>query len=331
MKKIILTLSLLPFFSFGSTTRIKNLVTVKGVKHDPIVGYGLVVGLDGTGDSSFETTNSSLKILLQKMGLNPQNEIKSKNVAGVVVTAQLPPFSRVGQKTDVTVSSIGDAKSLGGGTLLITPLKGGNGTIYGIASGKISIGGLDKKFATTGIVLEGLTIEKEHPSTFENQNKIRLTLNNPDFTTAARVEKTINQELGGYYARAIDSGTLDLTIPPSYNRKSVELMALVENFKVNVDIPSKIVINERTGTIVSGGDVTLYPVSISHGELTIEVSEPTKSKEAKAGSTMYLESKTTLKDLVEALNKFGAKPQDLISIIEALKRNGSLIGEVELI
>ena len=329
MKSILFVIILLPSLTFGATSRIKNLVTIKGVRQSPIIGYGLVVGLNGTGDSSFETTDASLKTLFQKLGLNPQKEIKSKNVAGVVVTAQLPPFPRIGQKADVTISSIGDAKSLSGGTLLVTPLKGGNGTIYGIASGKVSIGGLEKKFATTGLVVDGLTIEKELPSSFDNQNKIRLTLNNPDFTTAARIEKTINQELGGFFAKAIDSGTLDLTIPANYNRKSVELMALVENFKVNADIPSKIIINERTGTIVSGGDVTLYPVAISHGNLTIEITG--KGKEALSQSTMHIGSKATLKDLVEALNKFGAKPEDLISIIEALKRNGSLIGEVELI
>lgn len=331
MKKIIFYLALIPCISFSSTSRIKNIVTIKGVKENPIIGYGLVVGLNGTGDSSFEITNSSLKTLFQKLGLNPQNEIKSKNVAGVVVTAQLPPFARVGQKADVTISSIGDAKSLSGGTLLVTPLKGGNGVIYGIASGKVSIGGLEKKFGTTGMVMGGLTIEKEMHSTFETQNKIRLTLNNPDFTTAARIEKTINQELGGVFAKAIDSGTLDLTIPASYNRRSVEFMALVENFKVNVDISSKIIINERTGTIVSGGDVVLYPVAISHGDLSIEVTGQAKDKESKSASTLLMESNATLKDLVEALNKFGAKPEDLISIIEALKKNGSLIGEVELI
>lgn len=331
MKNILFLIFLIPSLSFAVGTRIKNLVTIKGVRQSPIIGYGLVVGLNGTGDSSFETTNSSLKTLFQKLGLNPQKEIKSKNVAGVVVTSQLPPFARIGQKADVTISSIGDASSLSGGTLLVTPLKGGNGVIYGIASGKVSIGGLEKKFATTGLVVNGLLIEKELAANFDLQNKIRLALNNPDFTTAARIERIINQELGGFFAKAIDSGTLDLTIPANYNRKSVELMALVENFKVNVDIPSKIVINERTGTIVSGGDVVLYPVAISHGDLSIEVTDQDKGKKTGGASTMYMESKATLKELVEALNKFGAKPEDLISIIEALKRNGSLIGEVELI
>jgi flagellar P-ring protein FlgI len=331
MKNILFLICLIPSLSFAVGTRIKNLVTIKGVRQSPIIGYGLVVGLNGTGDSSFETTNSSLKTLFQKLGLNPQKEIKSKNVAGVVVTAQLPPFARIGQKADVTISSIGDASSLSGGTLLVTPLKGGNGVIYGIASGKVSIGGLEKKFATTGLVVNGLLIEKELVANFDLQNKIRLTLNNPDFTTAARIERIINQELGGFFAKAIDSGTLDLTIPANYNRKSVELMALVENFKVNVDIPSKIIINERTGTIVSGGDVVLYPVAISHGDLSIEVTDIDKGKKTGGTSTMYIDSKATLKELVEALNKFGAKPEDLISIIEALKRNGSLIGEVELI
>jgi flagellar P-ring protein precursor FlgI len=318
--------------SFASTTKIKDLITLKGIRKNPIIGYGLIVGLNGTGDSSTEITQSSLKSLYTKLGLEPKSDVKSKNVAAVVVTAELPPFARVGQKMDITVSSIGDSKSLAGGTLLVTPLKGGDGIIYGIGAGKVSIGGLEhgKRFATTGRIPSGGTIEKELAVPFTLKDKLELRLSSPDFTTAARIEKTINQNLGGQFAKAKDSATVTLIVPVTYNRKIVQLMAIVENYKVNVDIPANVVINERTGTIVSGGNVTLYPAAISHGNLTIEI-EGSEEKASKTGKVIYVKRKTTLKDLVEALNSFGAGPEDLISIIQALKKSGSLVGNVELI
>jgi len=332
--KYLLFLTLLIYSSgpFASATKIKDLITLKGIRHNPIIGYGLIVGLNGTGDSSTEITNSSLKSLFLKLGLEPQKEVSSKNVAAVVVTADLPPFARVGQKMDLTVSSVGNSKSLAGGTLLVTPLKGGDGHIYAIGSGKVSIGGLEqgKRFATTGRIVGGGVIEKELASKFSLKDSLEFRLSNPDFTTAARIEKTINQNLGGKFAKAKDSATITLIVPVSYNRKVVQLMAIVENYKVNVDIPANVVINERTGTIVSGGNVTLYPVAISHGNLSIEI-KGSEDSGIKTGKVIHVDKKTTLKDLVEALNSFGAGPEDLISIIQALKKNGSLIGNVELI
>jgi len=329
---IILTVLIFAADSFSAASKIKDLITLKGVRKNPILGYGLVVGLNGTGDGSTEITRTSLKSLYLKLGLEPKHEVKSKNVAAVVVTADLPPFARVGQKMDLTVSSIGDSKSLAGGTLLVTPLKGGDGLIYAIASGKVSIGGLEqgKRFATTGRIPGGGIIEKELAVKFSLKDKLELRLINPDFTTAARIEKTINQNLGGLFAKAKDSATISLIVPVSYNRKVVQLMAIVENYKVNVDIPANVVINERTGTIVSGGNVTLYPVAISHGNLTIEI-EGSEDKVNKTGKVIYVNKSTTLKDLAQALNSFGAGPEDLISIILALKKSGSLIGNVELI
>ncbi|RLA65102.1 MAG: flagellar biosynthesis protein FlgA [Epsilonproteobacteria bacterium] len=333
MKNLIaLTIFIFSTGSFGATTKIKDLISLKGVRKNPIIGYGLIVGLNGTGDSASDITKSSLKSLYLKLGLEPQKNVTSKNVAAVVVTADLPPFARVGQKIDITVSSVGDSKSLAGGTLLITPLKGGDGIIYSIASGKVSIGGLKqgKNFATTGRVPGGGIIEKELAVKFSLKDKLELRLINPDFTTAARMEKTINQNLGGQFARAKDSATIELIVPVSYNRKVVQLMAIVENYKVNVDIPANVVINERTGTIVSGGNVTLYPVAISHGNLSIEI-EGSKADGNKSEKVIYVNKSTSLKDLAQALNAFGAGPEDLISIIQALKKNGSLIGNVELI
>ncbi len=318
---------------FAAPSRLKDITTVKGVRENPVIGYGLVIGLNGTGDAGGEVTNTSLKKMFEKLGLNPKTEITSKNVAAVVVTAKLPPFARVGQKLDLVVSSIGDASSLAGGTLLVTPLKAGDGNIYAVASGPLSIGGLKKgaKFATTATLPSGATVEREVVTEFEKKNSLRLSLNIPDFTTAARVEKVINEELGGKFASAKDSTTIDLIVPNQYERNIVQLMAIIENFKVNTDSAAKIVINERTGTIVAGGDVMVKPVAISHGDLTVEVKNEGDSKAAKPGAIYYMDKGTTLSELVKSLNAFGVSPEDLISIFQTLKRDGALIGEIELI
>jgi flagellar P-ring protein precursor FlgI len=334
MKFVALTFCLLlSSHSFAAPSRLKDIVSVKGVRENPIIGYGLVIGLNGTGDGGGEITNSSLKKMFEKLGLNPKSEITSKNVAAVIVTAKLPPFARVGQKVDLTISSIGDASSLAGGTLLVTPLKAGDGNIYAVGAGPISIGGLKKgaKFATTATLPGGATVEKEVVTEFEKKNALRLSLNNPDFTTAARVEKVINEELGGKFATAKDSTTIDLIVPNQYERNVVQLMAIIENFKVNTDSVAKIVINERTGTIVAGGDVMVRPVAISHGDLTVEVKGDGDSKAAKPGSVFYMEKGTSLSELVKSLNAFGVTPEDLISIFQTLKRDGALVGEIELI
>ena len=335
--KLLLILGLLltaPLTQAAKSSRIKDLTTVKGVRENPIIGYGLVIGLNGTGDGGGEITNTSLKRMFQKLGLNPQNEISSKNVAAVIVTAKMKAFSRIGQKLDVTVSSIGDASSLAGGPLLVTPLKAGDGQIYAVTHGSVSIGGLEKgkKFATTAKIPGGAVVEKEVDLDFDKKKSLRLSLKNPDFTTAARIEKTINQELGGKYAQARDATTLDLIIPAHYQRKVVQLMAIVENFEVTSDTKALIVINERTGTIVAGGDIVLRPVAISHGNLTIEVKgDAGGTAKSNGKSIYYMKKQTTLSELVNSLNAFGTTPEDLISIFQALKSNGALIGDIELI
>ncbi|MCO4753889.1 MAG: flagellar basal body P-ring protein FlgI [Bacteriovoracaceae bacterium] len=320
------TLSLQTF----ADNRLKDIATIKGVRDNPLIGYGLVIGLNGTGDSGGEITNNSLKKMFQTLGLDPVQEVSSANVASVIVTAKLPAFARSGQKIDVTISSIGDASSLGGGTLLVTPLKGGDGKVYAIANGALSIGGLKQgaKFATSAAIPNGATVEQEVKMSFNDKKSIRMALNSPDFTTAARVVKTINENLGGKFASASDSATIDLIIPPNYQRRVVDLLAILENYRINQDQKAKIVINEKTGTIVAGGEITLNQVAISHGDLTIEVGE---GDGAKPGSLHMIEKKTTLKDLVKALNAIGTTPDDLISIFQTLKKNGALIAELELI
>jgi len=315
-----------------TSSRLKDLVTVKGVRENPLIGYGLVIGLKATGDGGGEITNSSMKLMFQKLGLNPQREISSKNVASVIVTAKLPSFARLGQKLDITVSSIGDASSLAGGTLLVTPLKGGDGNVYAVANGALSIGGLKKgaEFPTTARVISGGTVEKEIAMDFDKKNSLRLALNNSDFTTAARIEKTINEELGGKYAIARDATTIDLVVPVNYQRNVVQLLAIIENFRVHTDNKAKIIINEKTGTIVAGGDILLNPVAISHGNLTIEIKGESGGSD-KPNHLYYVDQKGTLNDLVKSLNALGATPEDLISIFQTLKSNGALIAELELI
>ena len=316
---------------FAVPVRLKDLVTVKGVRSNPIIGYGLVIGLNGTGDGSGEIVDKSLKKMLQKLGVGPEQEISSSNIASVIVTAKLPAFARVGHKIDATISSIGKATSLAGGTLLVTPMKGGNGEIYAIASGALSIGGLRKgaKFATTGTIPSGAVVEKELNLNFDKKKFLRLGLNNPDFTTSARIEKILNQGLGGKYATSRDAATVDLIIPIHYQGKVVQLMAIIENFKANTDISAKIVINERTGTVVAGGDIILKPVAIGHADLSIEIAggEDGVGK----SSLHFIEKETTLKDLVKGLNALGITPEDMLAIFQALKRNGTLVSEIELI
>jgi flagellar P-ring protein precursor FlgI len=332
MKRILsIVLCALALPSMAASSRLKDLVTIKGVRENPLVGYGLVIGLNGTGDGGGEITNTSLKKMFQTLGLNPQKEVTSKNVAAVIVTAKLPAFGRVGQKMGVTISSIGDASSLAGGTLLVTPLKGGDGQIYAVANGALSIGGLEKgkKMATTGRIPDGGIIEKEVEMAFNDKKAVRMALNNPDFTTAARIEKTINQELGGKYATASDATTIDVIIPTFYERKVVELIANIENYKVIADVAAKIVINERTGTLVAGGDIVLKKSAVSHRDMVLEVKGGDESTGKKVMQAM--EQTTTINDLVKALNALGTTPEDLISIFQALKENGSLLAEIEVI
>lgn len=331
MYKSTLLIFLLTFSMLGNTAnRLKDIVDIKGVRDNPLIGYGLVIGLNGTGDGGGEITNNSLKKMYQTLGLDPVQEVSSGNVAAVIVTAKLPPFGRIGQKVDVTISSIGEASSLAGGTLLVTPLKGGDGKVYAVASGALSIGGLTQgaKFATSGKIPDGASIEREVNVAFNEKKSLRLSLKKPDFTTAARVVKTINENMGGKFASATDSATVDVIIPPHYQRKVVNMIAVMENFRVNQDSKAKIVINEKTGTIVAGGEITLSKVAISHGDLVLEVGG---EKGGKPGSLHLIEDKGTLKDLVNALNAIGTSPEDLISIFQTLKSNGALIADLEFI
>lgn len=315
--------------------RVKDISSVKGVRENILIGYGIVVGLKGTGDSSADITGQSLYRLFTKLGLEVQgNSVKSKNAAAVIVTAKLPAFARVGNQIDVSVSSIGDSGSLEGGILLVTPLRAGDQSVYAVAQGPVSIGavadGSTKNFPTVGRVINGAAIEKDVDTNFQGKKNFRLALHHADFTTAARLATQINGELGGKYASARDSGTVDVVVPFNYDGKTVELLALLENINVNVDSKAKVVLNERTGTVVMGERINILPVAIAHGDLSIEVkgggkgAKPERVAELKTASS-------NVSDLVKALNALGVGPKDLTAIFQTLKEVGALQAELEIL
>ncbi len=327
------------FPSLGNAARLKDVATVKGVRENILIGYGIVVGLKGTGDSSADVTGQSLARLFSKLGLDVQGAIKSKNAAAVIVTAKLPPFARVGNRIDITVSSIGDATSLEGGVLLVTPLRAGDQNVYAVSQGPVSIGavndGSTKNFPTVGRVVAGATIEKDLDTNFANKKNFRLALHNPDFTTAARISALINGELGGKFANARDSGTIDVVVPFNYEGNTVELLATLENINVNVDMQAKVVLNERTGTVVMGEKISISPVAIAHGDLTIEVSSVAPAGGAAGGKTRpghvsELRAGANVSDLVKALNALGVQPKDLTAIFQTLRETGALQAELEI-
>lgn len=333
-----LIVSFLGFTTYAQAARLKDVAEIKGVRENILIGYGIVVGLKGSGDSSADVTSQSLGRLFGKLGLDVKNGagIKSKNAAAVIVTAKLPAFARAGNKIDVTVSSIGDATSLEGGTLLVTPLQAGDQNIYAVAQGAVSIGsiadGTTKNFPTVGRVVTGASVEKDIDTNFSQKRSVRLTLHSPDFTTAARLAVLVNGELGGKYATARDSATIDMVIPFNYEGNSVEFMAAIENINVNVDTKAKVVLNERTGTVVMGDKITITPVAIAHGDLSIQVGGTGPSATAgKTGRVAELKSGSSVSDLVKALNTLGVQPKDLTSIFQTLKSMGALQAELEIL
>ena len=329
--------------------RLKDISSVRGVRSNQLIGYGIVVGLKGTGDGKSEFTNKSVLRMLDKMGVKLESsEVASKNVAAVMITSNLPPFSKSGTKLDITVSSLGDATSLAGGTLLQSPLRAADEQVIAVAQGTVTIGAEGKDAHTTvGRVPNGAIVEKDVGSDIQDRKMFRLLLNQPDFLTAARAALTINRELGGLYATAKDSGTIDIITPFSFEGKGVEFLATVESMQVDPDQKAKVVVNEKTGTVIIGENVTLSKVAISHGNLTIKVLENVVNNRAPASAgestgeaagpveknvrVGLLEPGSSVGDLVQALNKFGVSPKDLISILQSIKAAGALHGDLEIL
>lgn len=354
--------SLWALTSPAEAVRIKDIAEIEGVRSNNLVGYGLVIGLNGTGDKAgTEFTIQSLVSMLERMGVKvDRSKVKVENVAAVMVTAELPAFARAGTRIDALVSSIGDAESLQGGTLVLTPLKAPNGFIYAVAQGPVSLGGgfsasgaaasAQKNHPTVGRIVNGVLIEREVPLRFRDKREIRVNLRQPDFTTALRLAETVNALMGGQYATALDGGTVSVVIPPDYPDDAVKLVASLEKLDVTPDRVARVVLDERTGTVVIGEDVRISAVAISHGNLSIvvkerpQVSQPLPFSEGETtvtpnteltvredkGSVMLMPEGVSIQEVVNALNAIGVSPRDLIAIFQALKEAGALQAELKV-
>jgi len=343
--------------------RIKDVCSIKGARTNQLVGYGLVVGLNGTGDGSgTQFTVQSLVNMMERLGIHAlPGQVKVDNVAAVMITADLPPFSRVGSRIDVTVSSIGDAESLQGGTLLLSPLKGSDNKIYALAQGPLLVGGfaaagaagggVQKNHPTVARIPRGATIEREIPFQFNAMGELTISLNRPDFTTALRVAGAINHELGSQVASPADAGTIRIQVPETFRGNLVPLVAELEQIHIRPDNRARIVLAERTGTVVMGESVRISPVAIAHGNLSVQikesknVSQPTPfsqgettvTDESKVNVTeekqklMILPEGANLGEVVRALNAIGVSPRDLITVFQAIQASGALQAELEII
>jgi flagellar P-ring protein precursor FlgI len=348
--------------AWASTTRIKDIVDIEGVRDNVLIGYGLVVGLNGTGDklNNSPFTEQSLIAMLERMGVNVRGQnLNTGNVAAVMVTATMPPFQTQGSRVDVTVSTLGDAKNLQGGTLLVTPLMGADGEVYAVAQGAVAISGFSasgqgqtvtQNTPTRGRIASGATIEREIKFNLNDMPSVRLALKNPDFTTARRIARAINGFTSSNMAEASNDATITLRKNPSYPGTLVDLITDIEQLPVQPDQVAKVVIDENSGTIVMGADVRVSTVAIAQGNLTIKVNETPQVSQpnpfAEQGETIVvprtdidvntgedaklaiLENSVTLQDLVTGLNKLGVGPRDIITILQAIKAAGALQAEI---
>jgi flagellar P-ring protein precursor FlgI len=346
-KLIVVLLPLLTTSLFAQ--KVKDVANIIGVRDNQLIGYGLIVGLNGTGDGSTNSkfTTQSLANLLQTVNVKVDiDSIKPKNVAAVMVTAKLPPFARQGDKLDVVISSIGDAKSLQGGTLLMTPLKGVDGEIYALTQGAVTIGGMSGRggHGTVGTIFDGAIIERELAFDIYNQEFASLSLDESSFKTAVNVQNALNSSFGNDVAVAIDPRTIKLKKPTSLSM--VEFLAKTLEVPVQKESIEKIVVDEKTGTVVAGVNIKVMPVVITHGEMTLKIDTknelPVPSKEnidlndgvviGMATNTLQMkEDSVTVANVTRALQKLGSSPKDIISILEALKRAGAISATLEIL
>ena len=348
------------------TSRIKDIVDIEGVRDNMLIGYGLVVGLNGTGDklNNAPFTKQSLMAMLERLGVNVRDQnLNTGNVAAVMVTATLPPFKNQGSRIDVNVSTLGDAKSLQGGTLLVTPLMGADGDVYAVGQGPVAVAGfaaegdggaVTQNIPTAGRVPNGAIIEKEIDFQLADLPSLRLALRNPDFTTARRIASAINQQMGAQIASAENDATVRLNRPAGYNKSMVDLITDVEQFQITPDQVAKIVIDERSGVIVMGADVKISTVAVAQGNLTVRITETPQVSQPNAfsqqGQTQvvprtaiditgdneqaniaYLPEGVTLQELVSSLNALGVSPRDVITILQAIKAAGAIQAEIEVL
>ncbi|WP_423794513.1 flagellar basal body P-ring protein FlgI [Methylobacterium durans] len=344
-------------------SRVKDLASIEGVRQNQLVGYGIVVGLNGTGDTlnNIPFTKQSLQAMLERLGVNTRGAtMRTQNLAAVMVTASLPPFAAQGTRIDVTVSSLGDAKSLQGGTLLVTPLLGADGEVYALAQGSVAIAGfaaegeaakITRGVPTNGRIANGANIEREIAFRLTDARSLRLSLRNPDFTTSKRIAAAINDFMGADTAEPSDPATVTIQIPARYQGNMIRLVTDVEQLKVEPDQTAKVIVDERSGIIVMGRDVRVSTVAIAQGNLTVTITEqpqvsqpnplsngetvivPRSAVKVDTGDGNKLalvKEGVTLRELVDGLNALGVGPRDLISILQAIKAAGALQADIEV-
>lgn len=348
-------------------SRIKDIVNIEGVRDNLLVGYGLVVGLNGTGDTlqNAPFTQQSLVGMLERLGVNTRDDIanlRTANVAAVMVTATLPSFTRQGTRLDITVSALGDASSLRGGTLLVTPMLGADGEVYSVAQGPLVVEGfaiqgnaqtIIKGVPTTARIPSGAIVEREIGFALADLDQVHLNLRNPDFTTSQRIAQSINADLGGNLASVLDPATIRLTVPPEFSGNTVALLTRIEQLQVTPDQVARVVIAEHSGVIVMGQDVRISTVAIAQGNLTIRITETQQVSQPNAfanqGQTQVVDRTNidvdedsdkrlavlspgiTLQEMVNGLNALGIGPRDMISILQTIKAAGALQAEIEVI
>ena len=359
-----LILSFTTSSSTDASSRIKDIVQFEGVRDNLLVGYGLVVGLGNTGDTlaTGHFTKQSLQAMLNRLGVKPTDEgLDSKNVAAVMVTATLPAFSRLGGRIDVTVSALGDSKSLLGGTLLVTPLLGADGEVYAVSQGQLAVGGfasvgdaetIVKGVPTSGRIANGAIVERELGFDLSSLKSVKLTLRNPDFTTARRIAQAVNAFLGTTAAASTDPSTVEVNVPEKYKQNVVNLLTDIEQLRIEPDQLARVIIDEQSGIIVMGENVRISTVAIAQGALTIRITEAAQVSQpgpfAETGTTAtvnrtnievgqgedqrltVVEDGVTLQELVNGLNALGIGPRDMISILQAVKTAGALQAEIEV-
>jgi flagellar P-ring protein precursor FlgI len=347
---------------FGA--RIKDIAMLKGARNNQLFGYGLVIGLPGTGDKANELTENSMGLVLKGLGIDIKSQkLDTKNAAVVVVSAILPPFAKAGQLLDVSLASIGTASSLDNGTLMMTPLKGPDGKIYAMAQGKAVVmkkenkgggaGGGSGANMVSASIPNGASLEKEIGWDVSQEKQLKFVINHPDFTTAVRMAKKINDELGGKYAVANDASTVEVMYPYTFESNPIELIAQIESLDVEADRKAKVIINTKTGTVVLGDQVRISPVAIAHGNLKLEVKDsggnqgravssanqattPTTNPGNEGGEggsakkLMLVNAGTSISEVVSAINDTGASAEELIAILQALKTSGALLADMEM-
>ncbi|NQY81852.1 MAG: flagellar basal body P-ring protein FlgI [Alphaproteobacteria bacterium] len=361
---VLLFSALMSLQSAQALSRLKDIIDIEGVRDNMLIGYGLVVGLNGTGDSLSNSifTRESLVGMLERLGVTAQGAgLSTKNVAAVMVTATLPPFARQGSRIDVSVSALGDSKSLLGGTLLVTPLLGADGEVYAVSQGTLIVGGFQAQGAaetivkgvpTSGRIANGAIVEREIDFDMGSLSSVRLALRNPDLTTAARIKETIDAFVGVPVANVLDPGTVEVRRPAGYNQSMLALLTEIELLRVQPDMVANVVIDEQSGVIVMGENVRINPVAVAQGSLTIRITEQARVSQPQPFSNVgtteqvlrteiainedtdarltVVDGGVTLQDLVNGLNALGIGPRDLITILQAIKSAGALNADIRV-